>query len=333
MSLGPRPHVLSLLFASAVIVACAQGSGGDGSGVDVDLTSPGDGGAAPAPAPDAAATACSPATCPARPHATAGCDSGGACVLAGCEAGFADCNHDPSDGCDTDVRTDTSNCGACGNACPIPPNATATCAAGACGLACWDGFARVGTKCATFGGSFVIDDAGCTACATPNALGGTCGCPAGFGTMSTARILDDCSGIHGGLLTFCASSAKVGSDWNGAYEVDDAADCTAGCRMPNPRTGACSCPSGSQPIVLRTLVDTSCGNIIGSSLVLCHAAAAPITTFGGAYQLDDAVAGSLGCRTPNPRTGACTCPAGTSVKLHRVVVDGPIGSRIGICMP
>jgi hypothetical protein len=36
--------------------------------------------------------------------------------------------------------TDTGNCGACGNACTAPENATASCTDGACGFSCNDGF-------------------------------------------------------------------------------------------------------------------------------------------------------------------------------------------------
>src|SRR5262245_46187202 len=31
---------------------------------------------------------------------------------------FADCNHDPSDGNETNLRIDPSNCGGCGHVCP-----------------------------------------------------------------------------------------------------------------------------------------------------------------------------------------------------------------------
>jgi len=45
----------------------------------------------------------------------------GACQPAGtCMAPLADCDDDPAtgtDGCETDLSTDSQNCGACGNAC------------------------------------------------------------------------------------------------------------------------------------------------------------------------------------------------------------------------
>jgi hypothetical protein len=54
--------------------------------------------------------------------------TGGSCQLT-CNAGFADCDGDPSNGCETDTATDPNNCGACGTVCPTGQ----TCIAGVCG--------------------------------------------------------------------------------------------------------------------------------------------------------------------------------------------------------
>lgn len=51
-------------------------------------------------------------------NAVASC-SAGVCQLDSCLSGFADCNADPSDGCETDLSSNARNCGACGNACPF----------------------------------------------------------------------------------------------------------------------------------------------------------------------------------------------------------------------
>ena len=50
---------------------------------------------------------------------------GGPC---GNECGWADCNMNPADGCETHIDTDTNNCGACGNVCPMGQR----CVAGKC---------------------------------------------------------------------------------------------------------------------------------------------------------------------------------------------------------
>ena len=132
-----------------------------------------------------------------------------------------------------------------------------------------------------------------------------------------------------------ASSPQT--DWAGAYEQDDAVPCGFGCRAANPYTGGCSCPAGATTIALRTLVDCGGGGIIGSQIFVCTYTAAPIATFGGAYEMDDPVQGGFGCRVGNPRTGGCSCPGGTSAHPVRVIVDvanaGKIGSQIFFCTP
>ncbi len=67
------------------------------------------------------------------PHATASCDAVGACAVKTCDTGYADCNGNPLDGCETDLQTDPTNCGGCGTNC-VEPNATAACTAGKCGV-------------------------------------------------------------------------------------------------------------------------------------------------------------------------------------------------------
>jgi hypothetical protein len=58
-------------------------------------------------------------SCTARPCVTAngiaGC-SARRCATGGCNPGWEDCNHQPEDGCEVDVRT-ASDCGACERAC------------------------------------------------------------------------------------------------------------------------------------------------------------------------------------------------------------------------
>lgn len=62
------------------------------------------------------------------PHAQAICDEG-SCGFA-CDYGWADCNDVESDGCETNVKSDPANCGACGQACEGGPGQA--CVAGKC---------------------------------------------------------------------------------------------------------------------------------------------------------------------------------------------------------
>src|SRR5206468_4091711 len=53
-----------------------------------------------------------------------------------CEPGFSDCNGDKlADGCETNTAVDVSNCGACNRVCSSA-HGTASCAGGACQIAC-----------------------------------------------------------------------------------------------------------------------------------------------------------------------------------------------------
>lgn len=54
---------------------------------------------------------------------------GGSCRLAACNAGWADCNNNPADGCETNIANDNNNCGACGHVC----GAGTVCTNGVCG--------------------------------------------------------------------------------------------------------------------------------------------------------------------------------------------------------
>ncbi|MEZ4265663.1 MAG: MopE-related protein [Myxococcota bacterium] len=78
---------------------------------------------------------------------TGACVSG-TCQVSSCDAGFHDCNGDPSDGCevaDGDFATDVNNCGGCGVVCSNPTYAS-VCNAGVCEIeTCGSGF--VGKTC------------------------------------------------------------------------------------------------------------------------------------------------------------------------------------------
>jgi hypothetical protein len=68
--------------------------------------------------------------CTAPQNATSTC-SGGTCGVV-CDPGFADCDGDPSNGCEANLQGDASNCGTCGHACSGDKPA---CASGTCGCA------------------------------------------------------------------------------------------------------------------------------------------------------------------------------------------------------
>lgn len=84
-------------------------------------------------------------------HATSVC-SGGECKY-GCAPGYADCNGQAADGCETWTFDDPKNCGACGNDCKDD-----LCWKGACG--CPSGYTRCGNECVVL----ASDQLNCGAC-------------------------------------------------------------------------------------------------------------------------------------------------------------------------
>jgi hypothetical protein len=64
-------------------------------------------------------------------NASSTCSAGG-CVITSCNAGFADCNNNPADGCEVNTNTNDANCGGCFNSCQKANVATSSCSAGIC---------------------------------------------------------------------------------------------------------------------------------------------------------------------------------------------------------
>jgi hypothetical protein len=131
------------LAGCASVAAEPVGSGGTGgAGGDAG---PGDGATCSATekrcgascvAIDDPAWGCGSSTCEpcAIPNASASCVSL-ACELSACSAGFADCDGQSDNGCETSVASDPENCGACQTTCPSA-GGTPSCASGSCGIAC-----------------------------------------------------------------------------------------------------------------------------------------------------------------------------------------------------
>jgi hypothetical protein len=132
----------------------------------------------------------------------AGC-VGGVCQYTGCAHGYADCDTTGSNtnGCETNIDTDATNCGACGARCDTNRSLGATCVAGFCQYTgCKPGFAdctQIGSN--TDGCETDIDNdaKNCGACGqlcnTANAnvavcAGGVChyACKAGYSNCNTS---------------------------------------------------------------------------------------------------------------------------------------------------
>ena len=118
----------------------------------------------------------------------------GVCTLLGCDAGYENCNLDPTDGCEIDTDTNVSNCGNCFSPCDYD-NAAASCNGGTCQMgACDPDYANCNGFTADGCEAHLTDEvAHCGTCATncntvfPNSdvscNGGACifaGCDPGF---------------------------------------------------------------------------------------------------------------------------------------------------------
>jgi hypothetical protein len=67
---------------------------------------------------------------------------GGTCGVGGCFGSFRDCDNNVVDGCETDISSNTSNCGACGSFCFVQ-NGFPVCGGGTCQVGgCNNGFAN-----------------------------------------------------------------------------------------------------------------------------------------------------------------------------------------------
>jgi hypothetical protein len=119
--------------------------------------------------------------------------AGGACQVAVCNSGFADCDQNPSNGCEINTRIDPNNCGSCGTECSAA-NGTSSCTNGTCSISsCASGYANCDNQ--AFNGCEVhiaVDPNNCGSCghacsglnvAAETCTAGSCGiaaCAAGY---------------------------------------------------------------------------------------------------------------------------------------------------------
>jgi hypothetical protein len=203
-------------------------------------------------------------------NAGAAC-SGGLCVMGACNSGFADCNRNPIDGCETETRADANNCGACMNRCTAPVGRTAICvsssctAGGMCAAPLADCNAQATDGCEV---NTNTDEANCGTCGrvcnatngAPTCSGGVCAaitCSANFGNCD-GNVGNGCEidhrtsvahcGMCGNRCVFpnasasCVSSAcALGTCTSGFGNCDGNATngCETGLASDNNNCGAC----------------------------------------------------------------------------------------------
>jgi hypothetical protein len=165
------------------------------------------------------------------PHATPACQAS-ACKVATCNSGWADCNGEADDGCEANTNESVAHCGGCDTKCPDPPNGSAACENGTCGVGCAANFGNCdgdpNNGCET---ELLGSEEHCGACGmacspangTGQCTGGVCaitGCAAGF---------DDCDGV-----------VANGCEVNLLADVTNCGGCGTACTTPKNSTPTCN---------------------------------------------------------------------------------------------
>jgi hypothetical protein len=178
--------------------------------------------------------------CPARANAAPTC-AAGACGFT-CNAGFADCNNDPADGCEVELARSAAHCGRCGNTCAGAANATGSCVSGACQRTCAPGFGDCDRDPTNGCEASLTSTAHCGACNNA-CTGGTPLCTAAGGAT---RCTSGCASNELRCGSACVdpqtSVANCGSCGNACPARDGATiSCAAGACRATCNTGRADC--------------------------------------------------------------------------------------------
>ena len=169
------------------------------------------------------------------PHAQTVC-GGGDCQIESCDAGWADCDGNHANGCETGIDDDVDNCGACGSSCSFPNSVDSDCQGGTCVLGtCATGFddcdGQADNGCEA---NLSADPENCSSCGNVCAgVGGTPVCEFGAcGISSCSAGLGDCTSAPGCETNLMTSAAHCGFCGNACSFAHATAHCVQGtCQM------------------------------------------------------------------------------------------------------
>jgi hypothetical protein len=188
--------------------------------------------------------------CPWAPNATPTCN-GTTCELT-CNAGWADCDAYPDNGCEVNLSTDPLHCGSCTTVCAPAPNSAPTCALSACGVACNAGFGNCDGNVANGCEANLLTDAlhcgNCTtSCGTSSCAGGVC-------SANCTAPMADCDGNPGN-----------GCEVNLNTDPQHCGSCTTQC-AGNQACSAGTCAAANHVNCLGTAcTNTLAGQALGQS--------------------------------------------------------------------
>jgi hypothetical protein len=238
----------------------------------------------------------------------------GACVVTACAAGLGDCDGNDTNGCETSISGSLAHCGACGTVCPTPTNGTASCDAGACGVAsCNAGFGNcdgnAANGCETSTLTTVAHCGGCgRACATrPNTVGS---CAAGACAYACVAGFADCDG-----------NAANGCEVNVAADTSNCGACRTAC--PAATGGGASCTAG----VCGQTCPAGQGNCAGT----CRAIATDTNNCGACGRVCSFTNGSATCAAGTCALGACNTGFGNCDGNAANGCETDLRSTVGNC--
>ncbi|MBI5534497.1 MAG: hypothetical protein HY898_17360 [Deltaproteobacteria bacterium] len=164
-------------------------------------------------------------------NATAQC-AAGKCVLASCDANYADCNKDPADGCEANLQSDPNNCLTCGTVCTAP-SGTPECKLGVCGV----------SNCNPGAGDCDGNQAnGCETNTTNSQQHcGACNNPCDLQNATSVCSASKCS-IQVCTAGFgnCDANESNGCETNVDISTLHCGNCTTTCATPNNATASCT---------------------------------------------------------------------------------------------
>ena len=253
------------------------------------------------------------------PNAGATCSSG-ACALGACQPGFADCDGNPANGCETNTAADVANCGTCKNAC----GGGQVCSAGICGTTCGGSTTNCSSSCVTE--TTDVNHCGsCTnVCALPSVSVNACSaskcvvgaCAAGFGdcdgvasngceTATHSTDVNNCGGCgircsYPNAGATCATGAcAIGACAPGFADCDGnpANGCEVNTQADNGNCGSCGTACGGGQVCSAGACGTTCGGTTTDCSSSCVAETTDVNHCGSCTNA---------CALPNVSVNACS---------------------------
>jgi hypothetical protein len=272
------------------------------------------------------------------PHAQTYCQHG-ECSIKECDPGWGDCDSNPSNGCEVDLRNTVTSCGACGVGCSFA-HATARCVAGSCQLdACAQDYDNCdGDDANGCEANLRADPNNCNTCGHQcPALGGTPVCNAGVCGVSncnpgkgdcdpgvpgcetdTTSSVDHC-GFCNNPCSFAnakarcvASSCQLDACNQGYGDCDsnESNGCEVDTNTSVANCGACDKPCPSPPHSSPTCINGTCGYACDPGWKDCDGQAGNGCEVNTNTDLNNCGACGSTCSVPN---GSAMCSAGSCI--------------------